>query len=59
LSIANKRPWYQDVVERYIDVAADSLSPEIVAAAQERGKARDLWETAEELLAKLESDAND
>ena len=27
--------------------------PDVVAAAQERGRARDLWATAEELLAEL------
>ena len=30
------------------------MPPEVVAAAQERGRARDLWETARELLEELE-----
>jgi predicted ATPase/DNA-binding SARP family transcriptional activator len=34
--------------------AAASLPPEVVAAAQERGTKRDLWETARELLAELD-----
>jgi hypothetical protein len=29
---------------------AAALPPEVVAAAQERGRARDLWTTAQELL---------
>jgi hypothetical protein len=29
------------------------LPPDVVAAAQERGRARDLWATAEELLQEL------
>jgi hypothetical protein len=32
------------------------LPPEIVSEAQERGRARDLWATVEELLAELDSD---
>jgi predicted ATPase len=43
--------WYQEVVGQYI--TAD-LSSEVIAAAQERGRARDLWQTAEELLAQLQ-----
>jgi hypothetical protein len=31
------------------------LPPNVVAAAQERGRQRDLWATAEELLAELEA----
>ncbi len=39
---------------RLLDKLGFSLPPELVAAAQERGKARDLWVTAGELLAELE-----
>jgi hypothetical protein len=43
--------WFADVAGKHIAAVADTLPPEVVAAAQERGRARDLWETAEELLA--------
>jgi hypothetical protein len=33
---------------------AATLTPEVVAAAQKRGRARDLWATAEELLEELQ-----
>jgi predicted ATPase len=45
--------WFEDVVGRHIAVVAATLPPEVVAAAQERGRARDLWTTAEELLVEL------
>jgi tetratricopeptide (TPR) repeat protein len=48
--IANSR-WYEDVVGKHITAMAETLPADAVAAAQERGEARDLWETAEELLA--------
>ena len=47
--VANSR-WFEDVAGKHIAAAAQSLPPEVVAAAQERGRARDLWETARELL---------
>ena len=43
--------WYQDVVGRPIAEAAESLPPEVVTAAKERGRARDMNATLEELLA--------
>jgi predicted ATPase len=46
--------WFEDVAGRYIAAVAATLPPEVVAAAQERGRARDLWATVEELLAELE-----
>jgi predicted ATPase len=46
--------WFEDVAWRHIAAAAATLPPEVVDAAQERGRARDLWATAEELLAELE-----
>ena len=51
--VANSR-WFEDVAGREIAAAAATLPPDVVAAAQERGRARDLWATAEELLAELE-----
>jgi hypothetical protein len=51
--VANSR-WFEDVAGRHITAVAATLPPEVVAAAQARGRARDLWETAQELLAELE-----
>ena len=53
--IANAR-YYEDAVERHIAAAAKKLPPDVVAAAQERGRGRDLWETARELRAALEDE---
>ena len=50
--VANSQ-WFEDVAGRHITAAAESLPPEVVVAAQERGRARDLWETARELLGEL------
>jgi tetratricopeptide (TPR) repeat protein len=50
--VANSR-WFEDVVGKNIAAAAAALPPEAVAAAQERGRARDLWVTAEELSDEL------
>jgi hypothetical protein len=52
--VANSR-WFEDVIGNHIAAAAATLPPEVVAAAQERGKARDLWETAQELLEDLKN----
>jgi len=48
--------WYEDVAGKHIITMAESLPPEIVSAARQRGRQRDPVETAEELLAKLESE---
>jgi len=45
--------WVEDVFGQHITVSAATLPPKVVTAAQVRG-ARDLWETAAELLAELE-----
>jgi hypothetical protein len=50
--VANSR-WFEDVAGREIAAAAAKMSPDVAAAAQERGRARDLWETVEELLEEL------
>jgi tetratricopeptide (TPR) repeat protein len=52
--VANSR-WFEDVAGRHIAATAESLPPEVVAAAHKRGRARDLWETGNELLAELET----
>jgi len=45
--------WFEDVVGQHIAAGAATLPPEVVAAAQERGRARDLWATVRELAAEL------
>ena len=45
--------WFEDVFGKHIAAAAEGLSPEAVEAARERGRARDVWETAKELLEEL------
>jgi predicted ATPase/DNA-binding SARP family transcriptional activator len=50
--VANSR-WFEDVVGKHIAAAAATLPPEVVAAAQERGRARDLDVTVRELLDEL------
>jgi predicted ATPase/DNA-binding CsgD family transcriptional regulator len=45
--------WFADVVGRELASLAASLPPEVVEAAGERGRALDLWATAEALLAEL------
>jgi hypothetical protein len=47
--VANSR-WVEDVYGRHV---AAGLPEQVVAAAQARGQARDLWETAEEMLETL------
>jgi hypothetical protein len=51
-SVSNSR-WFQDVYGRHVAAIGAVLPPEVVAAAQERGRALDPWPTAEELLAEL------
>jgi hypothetical protein len=53
--VANSR-WFEDVAGRHLAAASAQLPPDVVAAAEERGRARDLWATAEELLAELETE---
>ena len=50
--------WFEDVVGKHIAKVAESLPSKVVAAARERGRTRDLWETAEELLAEFEGEAH-
>jgi hypothetical protein len=51
--VANSR-WFEDVAGRHIAAAAKSLPPDVVAAAEARGRSRDLWATAAELLVEWE-----
>jgi tetratricopeptide (TPR) repeat protein len=52
--LANSQ-WFHHVAGRELEALMASLPPQIVATAQERGKARDLKATADELLADLQS----
>ena len=47
-------PWFDEIAGNHIAAVADSLSPEVAAAAKERGKSRDLEVTVVELLAELD-----
>jgi hypothetical protein len=51
--VANAQ-WFEDIAGQHIAAVAATLPPQVVAAAEARGQARDLWETAAELLAELE-----
>ena len=51
--VSNSR-WFEDVAGRHIAAAAAQLPPDVVVASQERGRARDLGATVEELLVELE-----
>lgn len=53
--MANAR-WFEDIAGQEIATAAETLPPEVVSAAQERGQERDIWETAAELLAEFGCD---
>ena len=50
--VAHSR-WWEKVAGKRIAAAGATLPPDVVAAAQERGRARDLRATMEELLAEL------
>jgi tetratricopeptide (TPR) repeat protein len=42
--------WFEDVIGRRLAVMAASLAPEVLSAARERGQARDLDASVEELM---------
>jgi tetratricopeptide (TPR) repeat protein len=50
--IANS-PWYEEVAGRHVQTAAQALPALAVDLAQERGRARDLWKTVDEVLETL------
>jgi hypothetical protein len=54
--IAANSQWGQDVYGEEIAAAAAGLSSDVVAAAEARGRARDLWETLAELAAEFRQD---
>ena len=47
--------WYNAIVGRSLQAAADTLSPERAAVLLEQGRRRDLWETVAEILVTVES----
>ena len=51
--VADSR-WFEDLAGRPIDEVAATLPADTVAAARERGKGRDLWDTVADLLAEIE-----
>jgi hypothetical protein len=50
--VAHSR-WTEDMVGRHVAAAAAALPPDVVAVAQERGRARELEATMVELVAEL------
>ena len=50
--IADSR-WFDDVVGRHIEAAAETLSTEVAAEARNRGETMDWWQTIEDLLDQL------
>jgi predicted ATPase len=50
--VANSR-WFEDIARNHIAAVAATLPPKVVAAAQARGRARDLDATVTELLVEL------
>jgi tetratricopeptide (TPR) repeat protein len=50
--VANSR-WFEDIAGKRIAAVAATLPPDVVTAAQERGRARDLEATVAELLVEL------
>jgi DNA-binding SARP family transcriptional activator/predicted ATPase len=50
-----KSLWFEDIAGRELNAAAGSLPSAVVAAARERGRGRDMWESAAELLGELDS----
>jgi hypothetical protein len=48
--MCGKTPWFEDVVGKTIKEMSASLPPEVMEAARERGRQRDLFSTAAELL---------
>jgi hypothetical protein len=48
-----KAQLFEDIAGRYVRASTADLPRDVVAAAQERGRALDWWETAEALLDEL------
>ena len=50
LPIVSNSRWFAQVVGEDVMAAAANLSPQVVETARERGRERDIWESAAELL---------
>lgn len=48
-----KSHWYDDIAGKEINQAALDLSPDVIKAAQARGNSLDIWDSIEQLTAKL------
>ncbi len=57
-ALCGKTPWFEDVAGKTIKEMAASLPAEVVEAARERGKKRDLFVTAGELLDEFKAHTN-
>jgi tetratricopeptide (TPR) repeat protein len=55
-SYVSNAQWFEDIAGKEIAAVAATLKPDVVAAAQARGRARDLDATVKELLAELGDD---
>jgi tetratricopeptide (TPR) repeat protein len=53
-SFVTNSHWCRHVFERQISTIASTLPPEVVTVVQERGKSRNMWSTAKELLTQLD-----
>jgi tetratricopeptide (TPR) repeat protein len=56
--VANSR-WFEDVAGEHIKTITETLPPKVAAAAQERGRARDLDATVRELLNEIDESLSD
>ena len=52
--LVSKSCLFQDMSGRYVTAAAAGLPPEVVTAAQERGRVRDLETVVSDLLIELQ-----
>ena len=50
-----KARWFEDIYGHPIYAQAERLPTEALAVAKERGRARDLWQTADQLLEEFSS----
>jgi hypothetical protein len=48
--------WFEDIAGRHIAAASAGLAPELVSAAHDRGRARDLDRTVQEVMIELDKE---
>jgi hypothetical protein len=51
--MVSNSPWFEEIAGRHLTAVAASLPREVSAAAQARGRSRDLWATVTELAEEL------